>query len=409
MNEYVVLRMNGFTGGMFNGAEPDAGALAADTDRSVTIETARLTEKQADQESRDARNVVAPNMPVSLIAPLAAADFGAAELDAVGIAKAAGMAWGVAEVRAPGSHLTGKGVKVAVLDTGIDIDYDKHPAFAGVNVVGRNFTSEVTNDFADRTGHGTHCAGTIFGRDVGGVRIGVAPGVTDVLIGKVLDDRGNGTSAMVIDALYWAHGKGANVVSMSLGFDFPEMQRRLEEDDKHPKQLATSMALRAYRENLRLFDSLLQLLMLESSQNKGMVVVAATGNASKRHEEQPFAIDVSLPAAATPVISVAAYGRSGDTVNVAPFSNINPTVCAPGVEIVSARLGGGLTAMNGTSMACPHVAGLAALWWEDSVEQGYVNGGVVRAKLVASAATARPRLPITPVDGGAGRPIAPAP
>ncbi|UUZ52799.1 S8 family serine peptidase [Massilia sp. H-1] len=72
----------------------------------------------------------------------------------------------------------------------------------------------------DGHGHGTHCAGTIFGRAVNGIRIGVAPGVTRALIGKVLDSDGGGSSDNIVEAMLWAVEQGAHVISMSIGMDF---------------------------------------------------------------------------------------------------------------------------------------------------------------------------------------------
>ncbi len=101
-----------------------------------------------------------------------------------------------------------------MLDTGIDAN---HPAFAGVQLVQRNFTEEPPQDLH---GHGSHCAGTIFGRDVAGTRIGVARNIKRALIGKVLGE-GGGSSATLARAIHWALEEGAHVISMSLGIDFP--------------------------------------------------------------------------------------------------------------------------------------------------------------------------------------------
>jgi subtilisin family serine protease len=81
-------------------------------------------------------------------------------------------------VGADTSPFSGDGIVVAVLDTGIDAS---HPAFEGVDIVQKDFTGE---GVGDQHGHGTHCAGTIFGRTSEGTRIGVAPGVKKALIGK---------------------------------------------------------------------------------------------------------------------------------------------------------------------------------------------------------------------------------
>ena len=107
-------------------------------------------------------------------------------------APANGDAWGIASVRADRSPYSGRGVTVAVLDTGIDTS---HPAFAGVDILEQDFTGEGNGDV---DGHGTHCAGTIFGRDVSGQRIGVARGISRALIGKVLGQNG-GDSQMIFE------------------------------------------------------------------------------------------------------------------------------------------------------------------------------------------------------------------
>lgn len=347
----------------------------------VSVETATLTEREVADGKRDTKHLFALNMPVELVRPVSVEAAGLKlEGDPLENARAAKISWGIRAIGADASEFTGKGVRVAVLDTGIE---PSHPAFQGVELTRKNFTA---NDDDDHQGHGTHCAGTIFGQDVDGVRIGVARGVESALIGKVLDNEGRGTTAAVLEGLKWAHSNGANIVSMSLGFDFTKMQEKLVERD-WPARLATSMALKAFRENLRSFETLVAFLLQESDQGPGMVIVAASGNESDREADPDYVIDVSIPASASrDMVSVGAVMRVGEKLAVAPFSNINPVLCAPGVGIVSAALGGGLRADNGTSMACPHVAGAAALWWEwASNSIGSAIGTSVRGKLIGSA------------------------
>ena len=96
------------------------------------------------------------------------------------------IAWGLDAIGLTKNPFhSGKGVTVAVLDTGIDKDYKTHPAFRNHNIEPKNFSSENVSDWQDNDGHGTHCAGTIFGHPVNGTKIGVATGVEKVLIGKV--------------------------------------------------------------------------------------------------------------------------------------------------------------------------------------------------------------------------------
>lgn len=223
----------------------------------------------------------APALPLTLIEPLAASP---------SFTEVGPVTWGVKAVGALSPPMTGAGITVAVLDTGIDAN---HPAFKGVTVVSKNFTGVGGKaDVTDTRGHGTHCAGTIFGRDVDGLRIGVAPGVTRALIGKVLGGgAGAGSSDKLCEALMWAVNNGANVISMSLGIDFPGWVRDLVEKDGLRVEVATSLALEQYRANIRLFEGLSATVSSRADVGaQAAIIVAASGNESGRDATPPYAI-----------------------------------------------------------------------------------------------------------------------
>jgi len=329
---------------------------------------------------------VAPAMPIRLIAPVSTP----------GAQPAAGAVdWGVQAVRAPQSPFTGDGIVVAVLDTGIDA---AHAAFAGVTLVQNDFTGEGNGD---QHGHGTHCAGTIFGRDVNGTRIGVARGVKKALIGKVLGAQGGG-SDQIVHAIQWAVQEGAHVVSMSLGMDFPGFQKQLQDELGLPAELATSKALEGYRLNVLLFERLAAMVKQMGNFTQTTVLAAAAGNESRTNVHPNFKIAVAPPAVSEGMISVAALGQAAGGLVVAPFSNTGAMVSGPGVGITSAKRGGGLTAMSGTSMATPHVAGILALWAQKLQGLGPLNPGLLTAKVVASGVTAGLPAGFDPIDIGSG-------
>lgn len=363
--KYMIMRKSGASGGAglayrslesFGAGEP-------------ALRVADLDEQQAGEVAADPDLDLTAVMPTQLIAPLEIDDGAAAA-----VLDGGDTAWGIAAVGADRSPYDGRKVRVAVLDTGIASD---HPAFAHADIREEDFTGEGNGD---KQGHGTHCAGTIFGK-VDGQRIGVAPGITDVRIGKVLGSKGRGTSDMVFSALHWAVEQKVNIISMSLGFDFPGMVAD-QVKAGWPPELATSIALEAYRSNLRMFDAIMAEFRARAAFGNAPLVIAAAGNESRRAFNPDFRIAASLPAAAEGVVSVAALRQSKDGLDVADFSNIHAKLAAPGHQILSAKPDGSLVLLSGTSMACPHVAGVAALWWQ--ALGGKANPERVSARLLAT-------------------------
>jgi hypothetical protein len=189
---------------------------------------------------------------------------------------------------------------------------------------------------------------------------------------------------MIFAGLKWAMDQHADVISMSLGLDFPGQVAKLKQLG-WPVDLATSCALECYRANLKMFEAIMEMARASIPFGCDPLVVAAAGNESRREINPDYRITTSLPAAVSD-LSVGAVGRDGSRFAVGDFSNSNPHIVGPGIDIKSAWIGGGLRTISGTSMACPHVAGVAALWLE-SLRNGSArcSGSVVRSHLIARA------------------------
>lgn len=273
--------------------------------------------------------------------------------------------WGVQAVGADLGAFDGAGIKVAVLDTGFDFD---HPDFAGRAIVSESFVDGETAQ--DGAGHGAHVAGTVAGpaAPAAAPRYGVAPGV-DLHIAKVLGNDGSGREGDMLAGILWALEQGCQVINMSLG------RSPLPGDSTNDYDRIGRLAL-----------------------ERGALIVAAAGNESARSEGA--IAPVGAPANAR---SIMAVGAVDEAMAIADFSNggIVPDggsvdIAGPGVNVLSsAPVAERYVRYSGTSMATPHVAGVAALLAQ--------SDPTLRGQALWDALTTRARdIGLPARDAGAG-------
>ncbi|MEA2973070.1 MAG: hypothetical protein QOG82_1528 [Actinomycetota bacterium] len=275
--------------------------------------------------------------------------------------------WGLQATGVSTSSRTGTAIKLAVLDTGLDL---RHPDFAGRSITSQSFIAGEA--VQDGHGHGTHCIGTSCGprTPVGTRRYGVAF-EAQIFAGKVLGNTGRGGDSNILAGIDWAVRNGCRVISMSLGADVRWVSTAYETAGR------------------RALDA-------------GSLIIAAAGNNASRPGRKGF---VGVPANSK---SIMAVGALDPRLGIAPFSarsNLlanggQVDIAAPGVDVYStAPMPIRYATHSGTSMATPHVAGIAALW----ATAGGGTGRTLWSTLVRSAR----RLSLPGSDVGAGLAQAP--
>jgi subtilisin len=251
------------------------------------------------------------------------------ETDVRGSRSSQKTSWGYIDIAADSAHdlgVTGEGVDIAVLDTGVDTRHSDLRIAGGIDCTD---WWPWSTDYDDDNGHGTHCAGIATAHDNGNGVVGVAPDANLYAV-KVLGNSASGFWSDAIQGIDWCISNRIPIISMSLG------------GDSIPSALRDS---------------------LQRAVDNGHLVVAAAGNRGNDGDGDCDERNVDAPARNRNVLAVGASTSDGD---VATFSSVGrrTELTAPGTGIYSTYKGNSYATMSGTSMAAPHVAGVAALVWQ---------------------------------------------
>jgi len=285
--------------------------------------------------------------------------------------------WGLQATGVHTSSFSGQGVKVAVLDTGMDV---QHIDFGGRSVVTQTFTGFPVQD---TFGHGTHCIGTACGsrQPASGVRrYGVAH-LAQIFAGRIFDNgqpRPGAPTSAVVAGIEWARSNGCQIVSLSIGATINQQFQQYH--------IPILLALK-----------------------NGCLVVAAAGNNANRpglpgfdptrppgngFVEPPANADAAMAVAAVDsLLRIGVFSSRSSNVGINGLGGI-VNISGPGVAVFSSWFGSRHNVLQGTSMATPHVAGIAALWCQATGD----TGAALWTRLVQNV---RP-LNILGVDCGAG-------
>jgi subtilisin len=264
-------------------------------------------------------------------------------------AMALGATWGLNVCRVPASTRSGTGIKVAVLDTGMDLG---HPDFTGRPIVSQQFVGQPVQDLHS---HGTHCIGTSCGSK-GPVGLTPRYGIAfraSIFVGKVLSNTGSSVAGSVLNGMNWAIANRCAVISMSLG------------SQAGPQPYYTAAG--------------------QAALNNGLLIVAAAGNAGSFTGAPANSPTIMAVASVDPNLSPSSFSNFGKIEIAAPGRDVFSSVPRP------TRYG----IKSGTSMATPHVAGCAALWAETSTALRGMN-------LWNRLRTAAKPLPFSAARVGAG-------